>query len=227
MIIYLARNDVNGHAYIGKTRRPLKKRMKEHYDDAMAGSELPFSRAIRKHGFESFSWMRLAQGCNDEHLNELERRFIKIHRTYEEGYNATRGGDGILGYRHTTETKARMSEARRGEGNCNWGGLSEEHKRNVSLGKVGTGSAPRPHMRGRKHSKETKLKIGLGSNRQKVPIAIEQLSIDGNLIAGYPSLNQAAQSVAGTGPGIKRCCEGQSSYRGFVWRYLTKKEKSQ
>lgn len=228
MIVYLARNRANGKGYVGKTGRTLRQRRKEHRDDALVrGSDMPFHRAIRLYGPEAFEWIVLSRGGSENELNELERHHIQEQDAFRSGYNCTQGGDGMLGWKHSEETRRRMSEARRGEGNPNWGGISDEHKRNIAKSKVGTGTGPRPHMRGRRRSEETRRKISLGSMRRKDPISVRQLSTDGEFIAMYPSLSKAAQAVGGTGPGIKRCCEGQSTYRGYVWCYVTQEEKGQ
>lgn len=221
MIIYLARNTRNGHGYVGQTSRALKKRWREHVYSARTGcTAMPLFAAIRKHGPDAFE-LTVLQECNTgPELDDAERHWIRELGTLREGYNATEGGHGISGYRHTAEAKARMSEARRGEGNPNWGGLSESHKRNLAAAKVGTGTAPRFHMRGRPRPKSVRHKISLGSRRAKVPVAVQQLDTDGGVIATYRSMSEAAQAIGGTGPGIKRCCEGQRSYRGFNWCYL-------
>lgn len=153
MIVYLARNKVNGKAYVGKTKRPLEQRIKEHFAAAMKGSDLLFHRALRKHDFDAFSWSVLVEVSDhtDEveaqlYLDRRERDFIGLLETFgPKGYNLTEGGDGVKGLVHSAETRARMSEARKGEKNPNWGGLSEEHKRNLARAKVGTSTGPRPH----------------------------------------------------------------------------------
>ncbi|WP_146237823.1 NUMOD4 domain-containing protein [Enterococcus plantarum] len=66
-------------------------------------------------------------------------------------------------------------------------------------------------------------------SRKEIFKPIAKYSLDGKLIAKYPTLRQAGRSVdrgnGKTGEGnrvsIKRCCEGElSSSMGFIWKYL-------
>ena len=60
-IIYVARNRVNGKAYVGKTVSGLAIRKAAHRREAEAGSRCPFHRAIRKWGFETFEFVVLQE----------------------------------------------------------------------------------------------------------------------------------------------------------------------
>jgi hypothetical protein len=89
-----------------------------------------------------------------EELAEKERFGIRALKTLRpHGYNQTEGGEGTIGYRHTSAAKAKLSVARKGKK------LSEETKRKIS--EAGEG---------RQHPQEIKLKIGLanlGKHRSK------------------------------------------------------------
>lgn len=56
-----------------------------------------FHQAIRKYGLENFDYEVIAQLSPDEYskkmLDELETYFIKYYNSYQNGYNATAGGD--------------------------------------------------------------------------------------------------------------------------------------
>lgn len=102
MIVYLARNRVNGKGYVGKTERALEVRQKEHHAAARQGSMLAFHCALRKHGVDSFEWttlMELSEFTDKDearqYLNTREREFIRLFETFgPRGYNLTEGGDG-------------------------------------------------------------------------------------------------------------------------------------
>lgn len=74
-------------------------------------------RAIKKHGWSSFSVSVLESGIETaERLSELERRWIAKLNTMDRavGYNLTAGGEGLSGYKHNDETRARWSALRKG-----------------------------------------------------------------------------------------------------------------
>lgn len=55
----------------------------------------PLYRAFQKYGIHNFEIKELSQ-CLDEKASEEERFWIKTLKTFENGYNATQGGDGQL-----------------------------------------------------------------------------------------------------------------------------------
>jgi len=217
VIVYLARNARNGKCYVGKTKRSLVQRMAEHRHASLIGSPQPLHRAIRKHGMETFTWSELVNTeCTEEELNLLEVRFIAECGTYgSAGYNATRGGDGVVGLVHTEDAKRRMSENRRGEKNHNYGKswgrtgpMSEESKQKM-----------REAALGREHSEETKKKIGAATSLLKRK-PVSQCSKDGTVLSVYPSLNEAAAAVGGQANKISEVlCGHRRTHKGYVWQY--------
>lgn len=127
-LIYLAENTINGSLYIGQTTKTLDWRRHQHIYSANSDNGYAFSRAIRKHGAEKFSW-KILQNLPDTELDDAEREFIYIYRLLGlKLYNETEGGNGgrpseevrqklsrsQLGRTHTYETKLKMSSARLG-----------------------------------------------------------------------------------------------------------------
>jgi group I intron endonuclease len=114
MIVYLVTNRVNGNRYVGKTIRTLERRWYEHITHSHGGSqEMALYKAIRKYGAESFELSVLEECDTEEQLDIAERKWIRELGTYGREYNMTEGGDGLKGYKHTEETKHKMSESRR------------------------------------------------------------------------------------------------------------------
>lgn len=107
-VIYLARNLVNGSIYIGYSV-DFRKRKKQHIQDAENGDATYFHNALRKYGYGNFSWSIIKRGP----ANELPRLEISAIAQYKTAgykvYNLTDGGEGALGLRHTTESRARSS----------------------------------------------------------------------------------------------------------------------
>jgi len=123
----------SGKAYIGITSKTAEKRLAEHLYVAnrQRWAHLPIYRAIAKYGPEALRLETLAVVDDWEELCALERRAIAEHGTRSPyGYNATDGGEGQLGrkrigFRHSPESKAKMSARRKGKP------LPSAHKANV------------------------------------------------------------------------------------------------
>lgn len=102
LYIYKFTNKVNGKAYIGQTNN-IEKRKRGHKSESFNkkanGYKLPFHNAIRKYGWDNFSF-EIIEEINDDfgrdYLNEREKYFIELFNstTDKNGYNITVGGDG-------------------------------------------------------------------------------------------------------------------------------------
>lgn len=93
--IYKISNSINDKIYIGKTLSTIEKRFAQHQRDALKPEEnnRPLYRAMRKYGPENFS-VELIEIVPLENLSEREKYWINYYHSYENGYNATLGGDG-------------------------------------------------------------------------------------------------------------------------------------
>lgn len=104
--IYLITNFVNGKRYVGITSKTIKRRWTCHLATAKKGSKTPFHKAIRKYGSDAFYYGIVTQVETVEEAYEMEKFYIKFFDTYvldKKGYNCTRGGDGITGYKRSKE----------------------------------------------------------------------------------------------------------------------------
>ena len=168
--IYKITNLVNGKVYIGQTTVGFDLRYRGTIRNTH-NSHL--KRAIEKYGEENFEIEKefdLAYSRQD--LDELEVYYIEKFSSSnsEYGYNKTTGGEHYSptqevkekiskankGRKHSEETKARLSEMRRGEGNHMYG---KSHKEET-ITKIKEARAKQTNpMLGKTHSEETKLKI--------------------------------------------------------------------
>ncbi len=160
-IIYKATNKINGKSYIGFDSN-WPRRRETHKSHALRGSTQYISKAIRKHGWESFVWEVIYQSNDlDFTKNIMEGYFIRLYDTFgEKGYNLTLGGEGTLGRKysptietrkllskkikgrhfHTNESKQKISEAAKGREP--WqkgtkGAYSKEHLEKLSKAAIG------------------------------------------------------------------------------------------
>lgn len=91
--IYKITNDINNKIYIGKTEFDIEKRFQEHCRDALKdrNEKRPLYNAMNKYGIEHFKIEEIEQ-CND--IESREKYWIEYYDSYNNGYNATLGGDG-------------------------------------------------------------------------------------------------------------------------------------
>lgn len=141
--VYALHTDSGEIRYIGFSQDDEpKRRFHVHKLNAASGRKLPVYDWMRKHG-DSVRITVLENGMSIEDAKNEEVRFIKELK--EKGHrllNVTLGGDGVHGYKHSEESKAKMRLAKLGVPR------SEEAKRAVSEG-----------QRGRVHSEETIKKM--------------------------------------------------------------------
>lgn len=98
--IYIIENKINGHKYIGQTRRTILQRWKSHIYESSRDRALESTlyRAFNKYGIENFKISVLhdieSNTLDDliQALNILEVECISKYGTYKNGYNMTAGG---------------------------------------------------------------------------------------------------------------------------------------
>lgn len=138
MIVYLARNKVNGKCYVGQTSRSLLVRAKEHSRHARRSdrSRGVFHKALLLHGAEAFEWEVLGRSRDRDRLDALERAWIDfLGSRVPDGYNLETGGN--RNKRHSPESKARIAQAATGVE------FSAARRARISASKTGQRYAPR------------------------------------------------------------------------------------
>ncbi len=94
-ILYIAINEITNDVYVGQTSVPMLKRKHQHEKDARCKNEpqSKFHPAILEWGAENFAWIVLEVTDNDS-VNRREKELIAFFDSYNDGYNATKGGEG-------------------------------------------------------------------------------------------------------------------------------------
>lgn len=216
--IYKITNLVNGKVYIGKSVN-IKKRWIGHASKSKVCDYVLY-KAIRKYGLDNFKF-EVVEQCDEPLLNDREKYYIALYRSYigwsdARGYNMSIGGEGQSGFGVPVDmyaasgeylgSYASIDEAAGGTG-CNpcsivnccagrrklAGGYMWRHKGD---------DAPEPYRCERKTR------------------AVNQYDFDGNLIASYSTLAEAAKAVHAHKTQISACCRGVCySCKGYQWRY--------
>lgn len=94
--VYIITNKVNGKQYVGKTNRITAKRMQEHFSNIYKTEteSRPLYRAFKKYGIESFIYEVIETNLSPQEAELKEINMIYELDTFNNGYNATIGGDG-------------------------------------------------------------------------------------------------------------------------------------
>jgi group I intron endonuclease len=130
-VIYKFTNKLNGKSYIGVTNRGFNVRLQEHIL-ASSNPKFKFHQALKKYDIGNFDYQILVDciSTKDE-ANELEVYYVALFDSYKNGYNMTQGGGNRGQFKHTDESKAKMSKAHLGKK------LNELQKENITKSLMG------------------------------------------------------------------------------------------
>lgn len=136
MIVYIAKNLINGKKYVGYTTKSLKERIRGHLYKSKNKNDKHyfylFKSAIRKYGIESFEWEVLSNCSSIDDCCKKEKLYIKELNTISpNGYNTTEGGNGGI---QSKDTKFKISESVKkywseNKQNHHWYGSDSEKRR--------------------------------------------------------------------------------------------------
>ncbi len=118
--IYKATNTFNNKVYIGFTTTWPNRINTHYYDSQYDKTNKAFYNAIKKYGWEAFTWEAIYQSLDREHtLKTMEPHFITEYRSWvgfdnSNGYNITLGGEGTFGWKRPPELIERHREKMKG-----------------------------------------------------------------------------------------------------------------
>lgn len=229
MIVYLVTNSVNGKRYVGLTSKTIDKRWALHISHAKSvKARQPLHTAIKKYGVEKFI-VSVLEECNTENeLRNREKFWINELDTFisnGKGYNATLGGDGLLGYKHTETAKKQMSESRKGEKNINFGkrfGACIHGFSDKGMNKLRDRKGEKNPMYGKTFSEESSKKLSQSLKDRHDGTSVNCFDSSGKLIATYISMREAAKAVCGQANKIYEVCKGtRNTHKGLRWQYAS------
>lgn len=209
--IYMFENKSNGKVYIGQStnlyqryaRHKRSFRVPDNYGRRLIS-------AFRKYGFDNFNYYVL-EYVETVNLTEREQFWMDKYKSYEKqfGYNGCHAAGSPVGYKHTEETKRKVSIASRGRRH------SEETRKQMSImhkGKIISDEAKKKNSEWHKGRKV--------ENKKGVSVCqVDKLT--NNVIQIFISAS-AAQKVTGINvSAILRVAHGdkkRKSAGGYYWR---------
>jgi group I intron endonuclease len=149
--IYQWRNSVNGRAYVGSAVN-LDRRRQQHEKDLKRGAHVnqKLQRAWTKYGAEAFAWEVIEHVLDRAELLAREQFWIDQKRCVSYGYNIAPVAGSMLGFKHSEESRIRMSKAQAGKT------MSPEVIEKIAAA-----------LRGRPKSKEHAAKVGKAAKGRK------------------------------------------------------------
>jgi len=210
--IYQLRCTVNGKIYIGQAQN-IFNRFNEHRRNRnghLIYRDCILYRAIKKYGWNKFEISVIEKVDDFELLNE--REIFWINKLNPE-YNTREGGNCARGWKHTKETRKKMSESTKGmylgKNNPFYGKThSEETKEKIRQARLG-----------KKLSKEHREKLR-NIDRSLWQKKVTQYSLSGDFIEKFDSVNDAAKSVGVSQGTLSSHLTGRNkTCKGYVFRY--------
>lgn len=209
--IYKITNDINDKVYIGKTYFEIEKRFQQHCRDSIKRrcEKRPLYSAMRKYGIEHFQVSLVEE---TEFPEQREVFWIKYYDSYNNGYNATVGGDGSTKFSHYDIRDALLENPYPTQV-AKLFGCSSCTVRNVA--------------------KEYGIDVVNKANaemREKLSKPVEQYSLDGEYLTIFDSSADAARwcidnfdditNVAVAKASISQAASGKrKQYHGFIWKH--------
>lgn len=149
--VYIIKNIKNGKAYIGQTRAGFRKRFLKHVSGfkCNSGHTQKFIDDYKFYSQDSFVFEILEIENDDSKLDDLERKYIKMFNSIENGYNTQDGGNSY--YKDKSVKDVGQPERE----------YNEEFRKNRS-----------EYMKNRVVADETKERIRYANLGSKSPVAV-------------------------------------------------------
>lgn len=108
--VYMHINKINNKKYIGITRQKPESRWQHGTGYKMTSY---IRRAVEKYGWDNFDHIILYENLTQEEACQKEIELIKQYNTTNKlyGYNIATGGTVCFTFKHSEETKRKMSES--------------------------------------------------------------------------------------------------------------------
>jgi group I intron endonuclease len=242
--VYLATNMVNGKIYVGSAQNFYHRY--GQYRKLGGREDRPMARAIRKHGFENFTFSVLEWVDDVTMLITREQHYLDTLQPWDPiGYNVAPLAYSCLGIVHTSETRLKLSKACMGQNGRAVvqldpvSGVFIAEYRSTGLATQATGIAGRPIHKvccgvgvtaGGYHwcfkenydpaTYQLRQRKPRGGNAAARPVW--QHDLDGQVLRMWDSPRLAAESVGLHPDSVRHVCYGKiQTAGGYRWSFVT------
>ena len=209
--IYKIENQINHKLYIGKTLFTIDRRWNQHKRNAMDDkfNHMPLYHAMRKYGIDNFVISSLEEVSDISRLSEREQYWIKYFDTYNNGYNATRGGDGSVLY--------------------DYDAIWELWENGLNIKQISNVMGCRDQVVQtvlNLHNVSTEERIkrsydNIEKTHSQYRRGVRQIDLStGKVIATYKSVSEAAMNIGCDCSNISKLCIKSGIGYGYKWEYI-------
>lgn len=224
----------NNNIYIGQSIN-LERRLARYKSNLNSSKgQIRLNRSFIKYGVENHLF-EIVLECSIEELNTKERYYQELFDCIENGLNLRYTKTSDKSGKMSAETIAKMVHYKRN--------MTPEHRKKLS--EAGKNKEVMPTMLGKHHSDETKKKMSDSAkgksltkehkeniSKSKLGVIVSdetkakkskpvlQYDLQGNFIAKYFGIKEAARKVGMSDSLIGDVCRGKCKQgRGFIWKY--------
>jgi group I intron endonuclease len=211
-IIYKAENKITGEVYVGATSKSLIERRNDHLQKSCKGSDGFFHQAIGTYGSDSFVWTEVDSATSINELAEKETEYIYMYDSFQNGYNSDKGGGfKKTVYQYNVETGELVNSY---DDLVSAANAVNANKRSISNVCLHTNKT----CKGYNWSYSSTIESNsIPDLRRKT---VNQISLDGKIVACYDSASEASRKTGISKTCITRCCRGEREQSGgFLWKY--------
>lgn len=225
--IYKVTNCINNKVYIGLTTLSVKRRWGQHKVECKRSDKYPnnkFYNALRKYGIENFTIEQIEEADNTI-LPQREQYWIKYYNSYYQGYNGDFGGSsGDAGEQvnqydlsgHYIQTFQSASIAER---------TLKDDFITPTCGVIATAARLGHHSKTAYGYQWRYVKdVPKNQDIDHIPLTskcakpVDQYDLEGNYIASFSSLKDAAESVQGSATSIRySCLKKVRQFKNYQW----------